>query len=127
MRKGTDAQRFPNSVVLFKFCLRALEFRSKSNKIHDQAIGEILNFNPSDTSHWKRGKKSVRSIYALQTLAETLNIETELLNDIASGDVDFDEAWLEFLDAEEEKKRIAELLPEQWALRHTRAACRAPR
>ena len=55
----------------------------KGGKVHDQEVGQILNFNPSDCSHWKRGEKNVRSVFALAKLSETLAIEPTLVHDVA--------------------------------------------
>lgn len=104
MRKASEQQRFPQSAVLFKFCLKVLEARKPGTKVHDQDVGNILDYNPSDTSHWKRGKKAVRSIFALEALSRELDVDIELIEDLASGTVDFDEAWFDFVEAEEESK-----------------------
>jgi len=104
MRKASEQQRFPQSAVLFKFCLKVLEARKLGTKVHDQDVGNILDYNPSDTSHWKRGKKAVRSIFALEALARELDVDVELIEDVASGAIDFDEAWFDFSEAEEESK-----------------------
>ena len=106
MRKSQEAQRFPHSALLFRFCLRVLEMRQPATKIHDQEVGNILNYNPSDTSHWKRGKKSVRSIYALEALARFLDVDLEILQDLSEGAVDFDEAWFEFSESEDLKRSL---------------------
>lgn len=105
MRKASEAQRFPQSAVLFKFCLRVLEARKTEGKVHDQDVGNILDYNPSDTSHWKRGKKAVRSIFALEALSRALDVDVELIEDVASGALDFDEAWFEFCESEEEARQ----------------------
>jgi hypothetical protein len=100
MRKSSESSRFPQSACLFKFCLRALEVRT-GGKVHDQALGNILSYNPSDTSHWKRGKKAVRNIFALEKLAYTLDAAPELIQDVADGVIDLDDAWFEFEEAAE--------------------------
>ena len=89
-----SAGKFPESAQLFKFCHRVL-FHRQGKRINDQDVGAILNFNPSDCSHWKRGKKNVRSVFALEKLATELNIEVALIYDIISGAVDIDEAYYE--------------------------------
>lgn len=104
MRKASEVQRFPHSAVLFKFCLRVLETRRTDSKVHDQDVGNILDYNPSDTSHWKRGKKAVRSIFALEALSRELDVDVELIEDVASGALDFDEAWFDFCESEEESR-----------------------
>ena len=40
----------------------------RNGKVHDQEVGAILSFNPSDCSHWKRGEKHVKSVFALAKL-----------------------------------------------------------
>ena len=71
--KRSGAAKFPNSVQLFKFCQKVM-MHQKGGKVRDQEVGSILNFNPSDCSHWKRGEKNVRSVFALAKLADTLGV-----------------------------------------------------
>ena len=92
--KIAKATKFPHSVQLFKFCQKVLS-QKKQYKVHDQEVGAILGFNPSDCSHWKRGKKNVRSVFALEKLAATLKVEIALIYDIVSGGVGIDEALSE--------------------------------
>lgn len=70
-----------------------------NKKVNDQEIGNILEFNPSDCSHWKRGEKSVRSVFALARLSETLKVEASLIHDLASGAAGLDEAYFEYLES----------------------------
>lgn len=93
--KRSGAAKFPNSVQLFKFCHKVLTTR-KGTKVHDQEVGSILEFNPSDCSHWKRGEKNVRSVFSLAKLAETLQVDTALIHDVASGACGLDEAFYEW-------------------------------
>lgn len=93
--KRSGAVKFPNSVQLFKFCQKVL-MSQRGGKVHDQEVGSILSFNPSDCSHWKRGEKNVRSVFSLAKLAETLQVETTLIHDVASGAVGLDEAFYEW-------------------------------
>lgn len=93
--KRSGAVKFPNSVQLFKFCQKVL-MAQKGGKVHDQEVGSILSFNPSDCSHWKRGEKNVRSVFSLAKLAEALQVETTLVHDVASGAVGLDEAFYEW-------------------------------
>lgn len=93
--KRSGAFKFPNSVQLFRFCQKVL-MQQRGTKIHDQEVGAILNFNPSDCSHWKRGEKNVRSVFALAKLSSAIGIEATLVHDVASGAVDLDEAFFEF-------------------------------
>lgn len=93
--KRSGACKFPNSVQLFKFCQKVL-MSQRGSKVHDQEVGSILSYNPSDCSHWKRGEKNVRSVFSLAKLAETLSVETTLVHDVASGAVGVDEAYYEW-------------------------------
>ena len=95
-RSGT--KKFHHSVQLFKFCQKILADQ-KNTKIHDQEVGSILNFNPSDCSHWKKGEKKIKSVFSLAQLALSLNIEPTLLHDIASGHIIVDEAYFEHSEA----------------------------
>lgn len=109
MRKSSETQRFPQSALLFRFCLRVLETRKRGVKVHDQEVGNILQYNPSDTSHWKRGKKAVRSIYALEALSQSLDVDLETIQDVSDGLLEFEEAWFDFSEAEEERKLVKDL------------------
>jgi hypothetical protein len=96
--KRSGAVKFPNAVQLFKFCHKVL-MHQRGGKVHDQEVGSILEFNPSDCSHWKRGEKNVRSVFALAKLAAALKVETSLIHDVASGASGLDEAFLEYQEA----------------------------
>ena len=109
--KIAKAAKFPHSVQLFKFCQKVL-IQRKQYKVHDQEVGAILGFNPSDCSHWKRGKKNVRSVFALEKLAATLKVEIALIYDIVSGGVGLDEAFYEYNQARSYRdcfKEVAEI------------------
>jgi len=97
--KRSGSCKFPHSVQLFKFCQKVLMHR-KGGKVRDQEVGSILNFNPSDCSHWKRGEKNVRSVFALAKLAEALNVETSLIHEVASAAVNLEEAYFEYLESQ---------------------------
>ena len=94
MKRAASA-KFPNSIQLFKFCLKVMG-QQRSSKINDQEVGHILDFNPSDCSHWKRGEKNVKSVFALAKLAQTLRVEQGILHDLASGASGLDEAFFEY-------------------------------
>ncbi len=104
--KRSGAVKFPNSVQLFKFCQKVL-MAQKGGKVHDQEVGSILSFNPSDCSHWKRGEKNVRSVFSLAKLAEALQVETTLVHDVASGAVGLDEAFYEWQESNGFKALLA--------------------
>ena len=104
--KRSGAVKFPNSVQLFKFCHKVL-MSQRGEKVHDQDVGSILSFNPSDCSHWKRGEKNVRSVFSLAKLSETLQVETMLVHDVASGAVGLDEAFYEWQESNNFRNVIA--------------------
>ncbi len=97
--KRSETVKFPNSIQLFKFCQKVMTHQRSNKKVNDQEIGNILEFNPSDCSHWKRGEKSVRSVFALAKLSETLNVEASLIHDLASGAAGLDEAFFEYVES----------------------------
>jgi hypothetical protein len=98
--------KFPNSVQLFKFCQKVM-LTQRGGKVHDQEVGQILNFNPSDCSHWKRGEKNVRSVFSLAKLAEALQVEATLVHDVASGAVGLDEAFYEWQESNALRQMLA--------------------
>jgi hypothetical protein len=97
--KRSETVKFPNSVQLFKFCQKVMTHQRGDKKINDQEIGNILEYNPSDCSHWKRGEKSVRSVFSLARLAETLNVAPALIHDIATGASSLDDAFFEYIES----------------------------
>lgn len=95
--KKIAENRYPHSATLFKFCKEALEIRYEGNvKVIDQDVGAILGYDPADCSHWKKGKKNIRALSTLRTIADHLSIDERLLIDIAAGKVDFNEAVFEY-------------------------------
>lgn len=95
--KKVEANRYPHSATLFKFCKEALEIRYEGNvKVIDQDVGAILGYDPADCSHWKKGKKNIRALATLRSIANHLNIDERLLIDIASGRVGLEEAVFEY-------------------------------
>lgn len=109
--KRSGAVKFPNSVQLFKFCQKVL-MAQKGGKVHDQEVGSILSFNPSDCSHWKRGEKNVRSVFSLAKLAEALKVEPTLVHDVASGHIGLDEAFYEWQESNSYKELTAKVAQE---------------
>ena len=95
--KKIAENRYPHSATLFRFCKEALEIRYEGNvKVIDQDVGAILGYDPADCSHWKKGKKNIRSLSTLRTIADHLSIDERLLIDIAAGKVGLDEAIFEY-------------------------------
>ena len=95
--KKTAENRYPHSATLFRFCKEALEIRYEGNvKVIDQDVGAILGYDPADCSHWKKGKKNIRALATLRSIADHLSIDERLLFDIASGKVGLEEAVFEY-------------------------------
>ena len=95
--KKTVENRYPHSATLFRFCKEALEIRYDGNvKVIDQDVGAILKYDPADCSHWKKGKKNIRALATLRSIADHLSIDERLLIDIAAGRVNLEEAVFEF-------------------------------
>ncbi|MBF0442370.1 MAG: hypothetical protein HQK54_10735, partial [Oligoflexales bacterium] len=94
--KKESAVKYPNSANLFQFCRKVLDHKFGGIRVIDQDVGQILGFDPADCSHWKKGKKNIRSIQAIKTIAEHLGVDEELIVDIASGDLDVQEAFYEY-------------------------------
>lgn len=89
--------RYPHSATLFRFCKEALSLRYRGNvKVIDQDVGAILGYDPADCSHWKKGKKSIKALSTLKSLAKHLQVDEQLLVKVAIGQVNYDEALLEF-------------------------------
>jgi hypothetical protein len=95
--KKIAENRYPSSATLFRFCKEALEIRYEGNvKVIDQDVGAILGYDPADCSHWKKGKKNIRSLSTLRTIADHLAIDERLLIDIAAGKMGLEEAIFEY-------------------------------
>lgn len=95
--KKTAENRYPHSATLFRFCKEALEIRYDGNvKVIDQDVGAILGYDPADCSHWKKGKKNIRALATLRSIADHLSIDERLLIDIASGKIGLEEAVFEY-------------------------------
>ena len=89
--------KYPESAILFKFCRAALSLKYQGNvKIIDQDIGAILDFDPADCSHWKKGKKNIRTLKSINAIANFLNIDNRLLFDLALGRKNLEEVYFEF-------------------------------
>ncbi len=96
MKKMTE-NRYPNSATLFRFCKEALEIRYEGNvKVIDQDVGALLGYDPADCSHWKKGKKNIRSLSTFKSIAEYLHLDETILIDIVAGKIDLEEAVFEY-------------------------------
>lgn len=95
--KKTAENRYPHSATLFRFCKEALEIRYQGNiRVIDQDVGAILGYDPADCSHWKKGKKNIRALATLRSIAKHLSVDERLLIDIAAGKIGLEEAVFEF-------------------------------
>jgi IrrE N-terminal-like domain len=90
-----EVLRYPHSASLFRFCRRILDQKYGNIRIIDQDVGQILGFDPADCSHWKKGKKNVRSIQAIKGIATYLGVDERLVRDLAAGEVNDEEAFFE--------------------------------
>ena len=95
MKKATEV-KYPHSANLFQFCRRVLDHKFGGIRVIDQDVGQILGFDPADCSHWKKGKKNIRSIQAMKSIAEHLGVDEKLVVDVAAGDLGDDEAFFEY-------------------------------
>jgi hypothetical protein len=95
VKKQLDT-KYPESAILFQFCRRVLDHKFGGVRIIDQDVGQILGFDPADCSHWKKGKKNVRSIHALKKISDHLGIDERLLMEVATGEIDDLEGYWEF-------------------------------
>jgi hypothetical protein len=93
MKASKDKEvRFESSVRLFQFCKTMLAHKRGTTKVIDQDVGQILAFDPADCSHWKNGKKQIKSIFAMRSIAQQLDVDESIVSSIAFGELDTDEA-----------------------------------
>ncbi len=96
MMKKETAVKYPHSANLFQFCRRVLDHKFGGIRVIDQDVGQILGFDPADCSHWKKGKKNIRSIQAMKSIAKHLGVDERLIVDVASGEMSEWEAFFEY-------------------------------
>lgn len=94
--KPESTQKYPHSACLFQFCRKVLDHKFGGIRVIDQDVGQILGFDPADCSHWKKGKKNIRSIQAMKSIADHLGVDEKLIVDIASGEINDLEAFYEY-------------------------------
>jgi hypothetical protein len=94
--KKISETKYPNSASLFQFCRKVLDHKFGGVRVIDQDVGQILGFDPADCSHWKKGKKNVRSIQAMKSIADHLGVDERLVIDVAIGELGEDEAFWEY-------------------------------
>ncbi len=88
--------KYPHSASLFQFCRKVLDHKFGGVRVIDQDVGQILGFDPADCSHWKKGKKNIRSIQAMKSIADHLGVDEKLVVDVASGELSDWEAFYEY-------------------------------
>lgn len=94
---NSQAMKFPKSSELFRFCKDAFIYKSNlSRKINDQEIGKFLTFDPADCTHWKHGRKNIRSVQHLKKLSNVLNIDVSSLYDILLHETDSEDNFLDY-------------------------------
>ncbi|APJ04220.1 ImmA/IrrE family metallo-endopeptidase [Silvanigrella aquatica] len=94
---NVENNRFPHSAELFKFCKEVLNIKkSSSEKITDQDVGALLGFDPADCTHWKYGRKNIKSIQNINQLAKALEVDPRNLIDISLGKNVLFDALLEY-------------------------------
>jgi hypothetical protein len=95
--KRTDENRYPQSAELFRFCKEALNIKhSFEVKVIDQHVGAILGFDPADCSHWKKGKKNIKSLDTVKAIAQHLDVSERDILDIIAGRTDVEETIHEY-------------------------------
>lgn len=88
--------KYPHSANLFQFCRKVLDHKFGGIRVIDQDVGQILGFDPADCSHWKKGKKNIRSIQAMKAIADHLGVDERLIVDVAAGEMSDGEAFHEY-------------------------------
>jgi hypothetical protein len=94
--KKDMAVKYPHSANLFQFCRKVLDHKFGGIRVIDQDVGQILGFDPADCSHWKKGKKNIRSIQAMKSIAKHLGVDERLVVDVACGEMTEWEAFYEY-------------------------------
>ncbi len=95
--KRTDENRYPQSAELFRFCKEALNIKHAYEvKVIDQHVGAILGFDPADCSHWKKGKKNIKSLDTVKAIAQHLDVAERDVLDIIAGRTDVEESLYEY-------------------------------
>ncbi len=86
---NSENNRFPNSAELFLLCKEILNIKhARGEKVTDQDVGSLLDFDPADCTHWKYGRKNIRSLQSLQQIADKLGLDSRSLTDIVQGRAD---------------------------------------
>lgn len=89
------ACKYPASANLFSLCKSLLSVKFGSNRVIDQDVGQILDFDPADCSHWKHGRKNIKSFDEIRKISEKLGLDECFVIDVALGRIDESEAVVE--------------------------------
>ncbi|MES2613988.1 MAG: hypothetical protein V4591_01080 [Bdellovibrionota bacterium] len=85
---NSENNRFPNSAELFLLCKEILNIKhARGEKVTDQDVGALLDFDPADCTHWKYGRKNIRNIQSLHLIADKLGLDSRSVTDVAQGRV----------------------------------------
>jgi hypothetical protein len=85
-----ENNRFPNSSELFFLCKEILNIKhARGEKVTDQDVGALLDFDPADCTHWKYGRKNIKAIQSLHQIADKLGLDSRALADVAQGRVGY--------------------------------------
>lgn len=83
---NSENNRFPNSSELFMLCKEILNIKhARGEKVTDQDVGALLDFDPADCTHWKYGRKNIKSIQSLHQIADKLGLDARSLADVVQG------------------------------------------
>ena len=83
---NSENYRFPNSSELFLLCKEILNIKhARGEKVTDQDVGALLDFDPADCTHWKYGRKNIKSIQSLYQIADKLGLDSRSLADVSQG------------------------------------------
>lgn len=85
---NSENYRFPHSSELFLLCKEILNIiHARGEKVTDQDVGSLLDFDPADCTHWKYGRKNIRSIQSMIQIADKLGLDARSISDVAQGRV----------------------------------------
>ncbi|MDD9951472.1 MAG: hypothetical protein OXT67_07895 [Zetaproteobacteria bacterium] len=87
--------RFPYSQQLFHFCHKVLCQRDPSRKIKDQEVGALLGLESAECSHWKNGRKAIKSIQEIYQIARALSVDPAIVGRVAQGELSSQQGFAE--------------------------------
>lgn len=69
--------KYEGSNRLFNYCKKTL-----GGKVKDKEVGALLNLDPADITHWKKGDKDIRNVNHFKKLSDNLNVPIGELLDV---------------------------------------------